>query len=334
MKVRIETGSRLHLGFYNFLSGRNAYGSIGIAIDRPRVVVEISYSERPFVENRTRISIERDALKVMEVLNINAWIRVLDAIPRHVGLGSTTQLRLAMGVGIMKIKRLRDRDSRDISISEIYDLAAKLELGFVSGIGVATFCYGGFIVDTGRRVSGSRLELPRNGLEIPKPMIRLSVPDTWKFIVVIPRKSRSDYAIETIERDIMSRPRPVSDDTRLRLYELTFHELVPSIIRDDIEAFGRALTEIQLITGRYFAEYQGGEFISTSQPVIEIFRKCSVYGYGQSSWGPAVYALVDSDSVDRVYRCVEEGLKMSSVEIDRIVIASPRNSNAKTSILE
>jgi len=73
--------------------------------------------------------------------------------------------------------------------------------------------------------------------------------------------------------------------------------LLPALVDGDIVAFGSAITEIQQINGAWFAPVQGGPF--ASGPSTELISKLSEWGavgVGQSSWGPAVYGIVDGDS--------------------------------------
>ena len=57
---------------------------------------------------------------------------------------------------------------------------------------------------------------------------------------------------------------------------------------------------MQEITGRWFASVQGGTF--ASGPSAELVRRLSEWGasgVGQSSWGPAVYGIVEGDDAGR-----------------------------------
>ena len=72
--------------------------------------------------------------------------------------------------------------------------------------------------------------------------------------------------------------------------------LLPALADADLARFGSALTEIQSITGRWFAPAQGGTF--TPGPTEELVRRLAEWGaagVGQSSWGPTVYGIVDGE---------------------------------------
>ena len=77
---------------------------------------------------------------------------------------------------------------------------------------------------------------------------------------------------------------------------LVLMQLLPGLVEDDLPSFGAALSEIQLITGSWFAAEQGGVFAPgrTERLVAEMAESGAV-GVGQSSWGPAAYGLVQSE---------------------------------------
>ena len=129
MRVDVKSSARLHLGFYTISSDCMAYGSMGLAIDRPEVNVQVEKADGLKIRNLTQVMIERDIEKVVEMLNLpGAEVNVLKAIPRHVGLGSTTQLRLSVAYALSKLYGLR---------YNIRQLAFILRRGWVSGIGIA-----------------------------------------------------------------------------------------------------------------------------------------------------------------------------------------------------
>ena len=72
--------------------------------------------------------------------------------------------------------------------------------------------------------------------------------------------------------------------------------LLPAVADGDLARFGPALTEIQSITGRWFAPVQGGTF--TPGPTEALVRRMAEWGasgVGQSSWGPTVYGIVEGE---------------------------------------
>jgi len=39
VRIVVEAPARLHMGFYNFLTDNVAYGSIGLTLEEPKVVI-------------------------------------------------------------------------------------------------------------------------------------------------------------------------------------------------------------------------------------------------------------------------------------------------------
>src|SRR5262249_19904882 len=75
---------------------------------------------------------------------------------------------------------------------------------------------------------------------------------------------------------------------------------LPALVEEDLPAFGRALSEIQGTTGRWFAPVQGGPFAKgPTARLVGLMTEWGAAGAGQSSWGPAVYGIVDGERAER-----------------------------------
>ena len=293
MEVVVEASARLHLGFYNFLEDNIAYGSIGVSIEVPKVSITacISKDSQLIIVNKTGIEvsdiIDNVIKKVRDSVNKELpglRINIVEAIPRHVGLGSTTQMSLAIGAAIMKLLNKRIK---------IRELAVILGRGRDSGIGITAFEQGGFIVDSGRRLppNSTRVEPPKNINDLPYPIFRIKVPNDWYFLVFIPK--RRVGLDELAERKAMDMPTPLPKELKYELYKLLLLYLIPSITMNDIKTFGNALTKLQVLVGQYFSKYQGGIYCcDETEFVIKSLLKHGAYGAGQSSWGPTAYGIV------------------------------------------
>ena len=90
-------------------------------------------------------------------------------------------------------------------------------------------------------------------------------------------------------------PSPSERDVE-RVAHLVLMALLPALADADLATFGGALTEIQEITGRWFAPVQGGTFApGPSEELVRRMTEWGASGVGQSSWGPAVYGIVDGE---------------------------------------
>ena len=94
-RVRVTTGARIHVGFLNLsLAHNRLYGGIGVGLDEPRTVVTAAPADGIDCDHpvaRGYVARAADRLGVS-----GATVTVESALPRHAGLGSGTQLALAV----------------------------------------------------------------------------------------------------------------------------------------------------------------------------------------------------------------------------------------------
>ena len=320
-KVTVESAARLHLGFYNIMSENIAYGSLGVAINYPKVKVSVLRSGKVRVENKTSMKyVEEQAYRVINMLGpYNVKVVVKDAVPRHVGLGSTTQLMLSVGQGINIVHNLH---------YTVKELAVKLRRGIVSGIGIAAFEKGGFIVDSGRRVKGETIEPPKTVEELPQIIFRKNIPRNWLFLVIIPKGIHG--LSEREEKTILATPEPAQKGIQMELWKTMLTHLLPSLARNDIAEFGKAITKIQILTGSYFAKYQGGIFCcEETEYAINSMLKHGALGAGQSSWGPTAYGIVlGLRKARRVMERTRKDMERKGYEAEYYIV-NVRNNGAK-----
>jgi beta-RFAP synthase len=140
-------------------------------------------------------------------------------------------------------------------------------------------------------------------------LARLPFPPSWRCVVAVPDAaagiSGSDEAAA-----FATLPEPPEREVQ-RVAHLVLMALLPALAEGDLARFGPALTEIQALTGSWFASVQGGAF--TPGPTAELVRRMTEWGaagVGQSSWGPAVYGIVEGDAAgqrlaERVRKAIE-----------------------------
>ena len=275
--VFVEAGARLHFGVLDLRGalGRR-FGGLGAAVPAPSLLLEA----RPAAEVTAT---GPDAGRTAEFarrflahhrLGAGAALTVHRAIPAHSGLGSGTQLGLSVAR----------------ALAELYDcpadppsLARAVGRGVRSAIGTWTFALGGFIVEGGRRT----------GRDSVAPLLAwFDVPRDWRCVIAIPPGTPGlSGDAEAAAFDAL--PPPPEREVE-RVAHLVLMQLLPSLAEADLAGFGAALSEIQRITGAWFAPSQGGVFApGLSQELIRLMSGWRVPGVGQSSWGPAVYGVVE-----------------------------------------
>lgn len=283
LKVYVKTPARLHLGLID-LGGElgRIFGGIGVAINHPNVILEAQPFPSPTVEgeksNTVKLLVER-FLKKYHVED-KATVNVKQTIPEHMGLGSGTQLALAVATALAKLFHVE---------ASIRDLALAMGKGTISGVGTAVFEKGGFVVEGGlKNEKNKRFPTPKN---FPPVIFHQPFPDDWLFVVAVPNVKRGFTDEEEVPA--FRQLPPMRAQEVGKICRLTMMKLLPSLIEHDIKNFGSALTQIQVIVGEYFAEVQGGKFSSpVVKECIEHMQKLGASAVGQSSWGPTFYGLV------------------------------------------
>ncbi len=317
----IETGSRIHLGFFNIINSYTAYGSIGISLKEPSYVISVNAHDSILIENDKSERVFPACQQIVRLLNIRGLkVRVFKEIPPHVGFGSTTQLKLALGVSASRLYNLK---------MGIRDLAGLMGLGFASGIGIASFENGGFIIDTGRFLSEDKIIPPvTSSNDLPKVITRIKIPTNWRFILVTPLRKKGFS--EDNERIIMMNPKPMPSSISSEISRLILTGLIPAILWNNPKLFGKFLTKIQFMVGEYFKPIQGGIFCCEETDfIVKTLISLGAYGAGQSSWGPTAYGIIDDDRLaSRIINKLKYRLEKKGINA-KIMIAKPRNHGAR-----
>lgn len=296
--VTVETGARVHFGFQNLsLAHDRLYGGIGVGLDRPRLSIDAEQSEEIRCTDELRGYVE----SVIDALDVpGATVAVNECFDRHVGLGSGTQLALACLVGIGEAYGL-DYDPRE--------RAPELGRGGRSGVGVATFESGGFIVDAGHPTERFTSQLPESGTwRVPEPIVRQALPENWRFVLVTPEASsgRSGSQEDANMQSVVERANAgIADD----IATVLTRRLLPAVVEEDIEQFGQAVERIGRLNGAWYADEQGGVYRPPAGTLVEKLRESSaILGVGQSSWGPTVYGVTRLDRAGEAKRAGESAL--------------------------
>ncbi len=283
--VRVVAHARLHFGQLDLNGGLGRqFGSIGLAIERPRVVLEASPAAGFSAEGPDGERVEQAAARFYQTTGGSpaARIRVLESIPAHVGLGSGTQVALATGLALARLVRIE---------LDTWQLARIMHRGKRSGIGIGAFAFGGFIVDGG-------IDNTSNGAAIPPILCRHPFPDDWWAVVAVPGGNQGMSG--AAEDDAFAHAPPMDPERVGEICRLLVMQLLPSLMERDLRGFGAALTRIQELLGDYFATAQGGRFSTPlGKTLADLMFEAGASGVGQSSWGPTVYGLVQDEGTAR-----------------------------------
>lgn len=282
------------------------FGSIGVALNEISTRLTITAAEQrivsgPYAERAEKcLTLLTEALHVPDQLNIT----IESAIPEHVGLGSGTQMSLAIGLGLNAYYNLG---------LSIRDIAALTDRGRRSGIGIGVFEQGGLVVDGGRG----------EYTVTPPVLSRLPVPEDWRFILVFDERGQGLHGQQEVQA-FKALP-AFSHLEAARLCYLLLMQGLPAVAEQNLQQFGDTISQLQKSVGEHFATAQGGVFASAEvAEVMYWFEQQGAVAIGQTSWGPTGFCAIANQHLaeDLV---AEAKSKFSGNNTLSFVVASARN---------
>lgn len=318
MYVTIKTPSRIHLGLIDLNGGLGRiYGSIGLALNSPSVVLEAKKSNGLHIlgQNEARVKEIIGAFCRAYNIDSNVEVNVIQSIPEHFGLGSGTQLSLAVASALAHLHKLS---------ADVRELARILGRGKISGIGIEAFRVGGFIIDGGIKANSRD--------QIPQSIHRVNFPRDWTLVLAIPSEGRGFFGEE--EEAAFKKIIPAPADIPAEICRLIQMKMLPALAEKDISTFGKALMDIDKAVGRYFQGVQGGIYRNEiTYELVECMLDSGAYGAGQSSWGPTVYALIDDEGAQHLESAVEAFMRERNCSCS-IIRTHANNHGAMISVVE
>ncbi|TRZ90542.1 MAG: beta-ribofuranosylaminobenzene 5'-phosphate synthase [Methanosarcinales archaeon] len=308
--LKITTPSRLHMTLIDMnASLRRVDGSIGLTLDNP--VISITAKKSDVIEvtgNSEHTQRMKNSAAALLPDGDGIRINIEKDYPSHIGMGSGTQAALAAGMAVNILF--------DLGLST-NDIALKVGRGGTSGIGVAAFEKGGFILDGGHKFSEKKAFLPSAASKLPTApvMLRKDFPD-WPIVIAIPQQKGASMKTE---ENIFQTECPVPLREVEKLSHIILMQLLPALFEEDISTFGCSINAIQEL-GFKKKEVRHQPI---SNVLMKILREGGAYGAGMSSFGPTVYAF--GEDVLELKKIAEEFLGNKG----QVFITKPRNKGAK-----
>lgn len=278
-QVCVTASARLHMGFFDLTcSTERRFGGLGMAIDAPITQVQIKKSKNLIIGAKSSDNVVNIVDNFIKSFNLpgNFAVQVLQSIPEHAGLGSGTQLALAIGAGLNRLFSL------NLTMAQIATTAMR---GKRSGIGIGAFMQGGFLLDTGKLTGHS-------SNEIPAISSRLAFPENWRALLVL------DTAHKGLHGDAESQAFQHLKPPQNSLQKMVVQNVLPALLRADLLTFGACMHELQAYNGDYFAPAQGGRYASQDVTDALIWLQSNgVACVGQSSWGPTGFAILENQQL-------------------------------------
>jgi beta-ribofuranosylaminobenzene 5'-phosphate synthase len=309
MIVRVRTPSRLHFGLLR-IPGKEtdtiqhpAFGGAGLMIEKPGIELTVRKSDH---WTAVGPGADRALVFARRVSSLFGWnedraveIKVIHCAPEHHGLGTGTQLGLAVALALSVLE-----GHDELGTAELARLSGR---GERSAIGLYGFREGGFLVEAGKRAHES----------ISPLVARVSFPPEWRIVLAIPTTREGLHGSD--ERAAFEQLKLVCwDEGRTdRLSRLVLLGLIPGLLSRDYPAFAEALNEFNQRAGEPFAEFQGGIYGGRqNNEIVEHMRQAGALGTGQSSWGPAVFGIVpDAAQADHVARLLRDRFCLTENEV-------------------
>jgi beta-ribofuranosylaminobenzene 5'-phosphate synthase len=300
--IEAQAYSRLHFGFLNpSAEGRTAFrcfGGVGVMIAQPDLSLRVEpasawSAEGPQAERALAFA-QRFAAAICRDEQIADLpphrLRIERIMPKHAGLGSGTQLGLSVARALATSWGLS---------CDLATLARRAGRGLRSALGAHGFEQGGFLVEAGKRSK-----------ETLAPLVaRQPFPQAWRLIVAVPTDETPVllgmsglHGGDEVEAFARLTTNPTASAATEMLCGLVLLGMLPALVERDVDAFGEALHEFNARVGEAFVPVQGGVYASPGiAELIEFVRAQNVRGVGQSSWGPAVFAVVaDADRAEHL----------------------------------
>src|SRR4051812_14079981 len=217
MGVRVVAPARLHLGMLAVAGdGARRFGGLGVSVSRPAVVLEAERAEELSAEGADADRALTFARRCRDALGLEggAHLRVVEAIPQHVGLGSGTKLALAVA---QALAALEGRDVEAPGLAQAAGRAAR------SAVGLWTVALGGLVVEGGHPP----------GVERPAPLLaHHPMPDEWRAVLVVPAAAPglSGGAEEVAFGQLVPAP-----ERSAVIAQLVLTSLLPALVEREIE---------------------------------------------------------------------------------------------------
>jgi beta-RFAP synthase len=283
--------ARLHLGFLDLHGGLGrSFGGIGLAISGPRTKITIRAATRAQVTGPERDRVRRHVVTMQRFLGLGGAysVTIEEVVPAHAGLGSGTQIALAVAAGLRRLHGIP---------LDVRGDALRLGRGARSGVGIGLFDRGGLVVDGGRGPTTAAAPI----------ISHMPFPDCWRVLVVLDPRRQGVHGAD--ESAAFTKLPPFREATAAHLCRLVLMKVLPAAAECDLASFGSAIKELQTHLGDHYAPVQGGSRFNSPDVAVALglLEREGGVGIGQSSWGPTGFAF--APSAEAANRLIESARK-------------------------
>jgi len=268
----VRAGARLHLGLVK-LSGRSRYAAAGLSVRWPFCQVEVKRITSKIPRKTGTPQSNRVIKTICAHFGVPACYEatVANPLPPHSGFGSGTRHALAIARGVVNLAKIRVSTRR---------LARILGRGNRSMMGTLLFGKGGFAADNGDNIDS------------------VPFPAHWRVAIIEPAPDHRPVFVAhgKIEKDIFDDIAPCSGKAETKVVD-SVSGMAMAVEQCDFALFEKSVRQLQKSASRQFAKHQRGPASSPSgAAVLKHLHGMGVLACGQSSWGPAIFAIIPSEA--------------------------------------
>jgi beta-ribofuranosylaminobenzene 5'-phosphate synthase len=296
MRFSVKSPSRLHMSLIDLNGSLGRIdGGFGLTLASPNWLIEFSdeceagfHFEGP---EEVRVMVGDVIKRIGNQFAVDfpkLSIKIIEAIPAHVGLGSKSQLLLSIAAGLCHLI------NREI---KVFDLAKIVQRGGTSGIGYLAFDLGGFIVDVGHSFGDQGEKhsfLPSSVSHAPPamPVFRADLPNNWEILLV--QLNVHQGANNSEEVNIFQSKCPIRLEEVEKISHRVLMQVIPAIKSNNLSNLADAL---------HFIGHHGFKAIETRlqdplvADLIEVIFNNFHIPVGMSSFGPIIYCIAYSSAL-------------------------------------
>lgn len=276
----LNSPARIHFGFLNLdESSERIFGSLGLTISKYSYKIKIENSIHMKIECRDK-SLKTKIKKIVEIISKkkklqNFKITVLSIIPVHKGLGSGTQLCLAVGFLICKLNKIK------LNVNEISII---LKRGLRSGIGIESFKRGGFNIDVGK-LKGSAYP--------PLNIMNIKWPKNWKILLLEDSNRSGLYGKKELNE--FKKIKRINKTQPNLNFKSVLMNIIPGLIEKNFGQFSKGIRQIQDDMSEKFYSHPNKFASKQIEKIFSNLRKKKIISFGQSSWGPTGFVFSENE---------------------------------------
>jgi beta-ribofuranosylaminobenzene 5'-phosphate synthase len=323
--VHVRAPSRLHFGLLSVPAAHESglwpdvadeetiparyFGGVGLMVEAPGIQVMARPSSEWSAEGLLRARALAFARQLASATAVTPVHITIEGCPgEHLGLGTGTQLGLAVAKAVIS--------ASGIAMPDVAELARLAGRGGRSAIGIHGFASGGFLVEGGKRAAADLSPL----------IARLDFPDSWRILLILPGDVQGRHGAD--ERAVFATQRFHLRNTEA-LCRLIVLGMLPAVRDSDLQAFGEALCDFNRRAGEWFRPWQSGYYAEPrAEAMVSFLRDRGVRGVGQSSWGPALFAVTDDP-----HPLAEALRKRFDLTAEEIIVTQANNRGARVDVV-